>query len=68
MRVEKNKRCSILEEQNQLLRNIHYSKDDLNEHAQPMKQVNLDEAMVKLYVDQHSCGVNIGGAEKMCCR
>jgi len=42
----KNK-CLILEEPNQMFRNIHYSKGDLNEHTQPMKQVNVDEAMMK---------------------
>lgn len=43
----KNKRCLILGEQKQMFRNIHYSKGDLNEHTQPMKQVNLDEATLK---------------------
>jgi hypothetical protein len=33
-----------------------------------MKQVSLDEATMKWYVEQHSCGVNVGGAEKVCCR
>lgn len=43
----KNKRCLMLEEQKQMFRNIHYLKGDLNEHTQPMKQVNLDEAVMK---------------------
>jgi hypothetical protein len=31
----------------QMFRNIYYSKGDLNEHTQPMKQVSLDEATMK---------------------
>ena len=30
-----------------MFRNIRYTKGDLNEHTQSMKQVNLDEAVMK---------------------
>jgi len=47
-KVEKKSRVRLREEeQNQMFRNIHYSKGDLNEHTQPMKQVNLEEAVMK---------------------
>lgn len=41
----------------------HYTKGGPMKHMKSAKQVHLDEAVIKLYVQQCSCSVNIRGTK-----